>query len=127
MGGDRQGHADGPQQAQYGQPPSAQQQADHFRKTLELRPDQEGALQDFLRAVTPPADFQRKLYDRQQEMRSMSTPQRLDAMVSQMDEMREQMLSRVQATKTFYNQLTPDQKRKCDQMGQGGPGGGPGE
>jgi Spy/CpxP family protein refolding chaperone len=116
----------GPPQGQYGQP-SPQQTAQRIRQAVELRPDQEGALQDFVRAVTPPADFQRKMYDRQQEMRSMSTPQRLDAMVSQMDEMRQQMLSRVQATKAFYNQLTPDQKRKFDQMGQGGPGAGPGE
>jgi hypothetical protein len=100
--------------------------AQQFRQNLALRPDQEGALQDFVRSITPPADFQRKMYERQQEMRSMNTPQRLDAMVSQMDEVRQQMLTRVQATKAFYSQLTPDQKRKFDQMGQGGPGGGPG-
>jgi hypothetical protein len=41
--------------------------------------------------------------------------------------MRQQMLTRVQATKAFYSQLTPDQKRKFDQMGaSGGQGGGPG-
>jgi periplasmic protein CpxP/Spy len=115
------------QYGQYGQPPSPQQMAAQFRKNLELRPDQEGALQDFVRAITPPADYQRKMYERQQEMRSMNTPQRLDAMVSQMDDMRQQMLTRVQATKAFYNQLTPDQKHKFDQMGQAGPGGaGPG-
>ena len=116
-----------PQQGQYGQPPSPQQMAQQFRQNLALRPDQEGALQDFVRSITPPADYQRKMYDQQQEMRSMNTPQRLDAMVSRMDEMREQMLSRVQSTKAFYNQLSPDQKRKFDQMGQGGgQGGGPG-
>ena len=113
-------------QGQYGQP-SPQQEAQRIRQNLELRPDQEGALQDFVRAMTPPADFQRKVYEREQEMRSMNTPQRLDAMVSNMDEMRQQMLSRVQATKTFYAQLTPDQKRKFDQMGASGGGGmGPG-
>ena len=39
LGGSTAWAQDGPQQAQYGQPPSAQQQADHFRKTLELRPE----------------------------------------------------------------------------------------
>ena len=114
------------QYGQYGQPPSPQQEAQRIRQNLELRPDQEGALQDFVRAMTPPADFQRKMYERQQEMRSMTTPQRLDAMVSNMDEMRQQMLARVQATKAFYAQLTPDQKRKFDQMGASGGGMGPG-
>lgn len=114
------------QYGQYGQPPSPQQMAQHFRQTLGLRPDQEGALQDFVRAMTPPSDFQRKMYDREQEMRSMNTPQRLDAMVSNMDEMRQQMLVRVQATKAFYDQLTPDQKRKFDQMGASGGGMGQG-
>ncbi|MBV8683551.1 MAG: Spy/CpxP family protein refolding chaperone [Caulobacteraceae bacterium] len=113
-------------QGQYGQPPSPQQEAQRIRQNLELRPDQEGALQDFVRAMTPPADYQRKMYQQQQEMRSMTTPQRLDAMVSHMDEMRQQMLDRVHATKDFYNQLTPDQKRKFDQMGSSSGGMGPG-
>jgi periplasmic protein CpxP/Spy len=111
----------GPPQGQYGQPPSPQDTARQLRQSLSLRPDQEGALQDFVRAMAPPADYQRKMYEQQQEMRTMNTPQRMDAMVSQMDEMRQQMLTRVQATKAFYGTLTPDQKRKFDQMG--GPGG----
>lgn len=114
----------GPPQGQYGQPPSPQQMAQQLRQNLQLRPDQEGALQDFVRAMTPPRDYQRTMYEQQQEMRSMNTPQRLDAMVSHMDEARQQMLARVQATKAFYGTLTPDQKRKFDQMG--GPGGAPG-
>jgi protein CpxP len=111
----------------YGQPPSSQQMATQLRQALSLRPDQEGALQDFTRAMTPPADMQRKMYMQQQEMRGLPTPQRLDRMVSNMDEMRQQMLTRVQATKAFYAQLTPDQKHKFDQLGAQGGGGGPGE
>lgn len=114
----------GPPQGQYGQPPSPQQMAQQLRQSLQLRPDQESALQDFVRAMTPPHDYQRKMYEQQQEMRSMNTPQRLDAMVSHMDETRQEMLARVQATKAFYGTLTPEQKRKFDQMG--GPGGAPG-
>jgi Spy/CpxP family protein refolding chaperone len=118
----------GPPQGQYGQPPAPQDMARQLRQSLSLRPDQESALQDFVRAMTPPAGYQRQMYEHQLEMRTMSTPQRLDAMVSQMDEMRQTMLARVQATKAFYATLTPDQKRKFDQMGsQGGaPGGGMG-
>jgi hypothetical protein len=54
----------------------------------------------------------------------------MDMMMSQMDEMRRIMLSRVQATKAFYAQLSPDQQHAFDVMGaqdgEGGPGGGPG-
>ncbi len=56
----------------------------------------------------------------------MTTPQRMDMMMSQMDEMRRIMLARVQATKAFYAQLSPDQQHAFDVMGaqdgEGGPG-----
>jgi hypothetical protein len=117
----------GPPQGQYGQqPPSPQQMASDLRHRLTLRPDQEGALQDFVRSMTPPPGMQQKMYEQQQEMRNMPTPQRLDMMVSNMDEMRQTTLARVQATKAFYRQLTPAQQRIFDQTGQQG-GGGPGE
>jgi hypothetical protein len=107
----------------YGQPPSPQQMAQNLRRRLMLRPDQEASLQDFVRNVAPPPGYQQKMYQQQQEARTMTTPQRLDMMVSNMDEMRQMMLARVQATKAFYATLTPDQKRAFDAMGaQGGDG-----
>ncbi len=105
------------QYGQYGQPPSPQQMASDLRRRLMLRPDQEGALQDFVRATSPPPGMQERMYEQQQEARSLPTPQRLDMMISNMDEMRQMMLARVQATKAFYRQLTPDQQRAFDQMG----------
>jgi hypothetical protein len=107
----------------YGQPPSPQQMAQTLRKLLMLRPDQEASLQDFVRNVAPPPGLQEKMYRQQQEARTMTTPQRMDLMVSNMDEMRQMMLARAQATKAFYATLTPDQKRAFDAMGaQGGDG-----
>jgi hypothetical protein len=108
----------------YGEPPSPQQMAQSLRRRLSLRPDQEVALQDFVRNVAPPPGFEEKMMQQRQEMQSMTTPQRMDAMVSNMDEMRQMMLSRAQATKAFYATLTPDQKRTFDSMGaqQGGGG-----
>lgn len=109
----------------YGQPPSPQQMASDLRHRLLLRPDQESALQDFVRQVTPPPGFQQKMYQQQQEMRSMTTPQRLDAMINNIDEMRRMMLERASATKAFYATLTPDQQRAFDALsanGSGGPG-----
>lgn len=113
----------------YGQPQrSPQDVARELRQRLSLRPDQEGALQDFLRAMQPPADLQARLERQHEEAASLPTPQRLDMMVSNMDEMRQITLGRVQATKAFYRQLSPDQQRAFDQLGaSGGPGmGGPG-
>jgi protein CpxP len=106
----------------YGQPPSPQQMAQSLRKRLTLRPDQEASLQDFVRNVAPPPGFQEKMYRQQQEARSMTTPQRMDLMVSNIDEMRQMMQARAQATKAFYAQLTPDQKRAFDAMGAQGDG-----
>jgi hypothetical protein len=110
----------------YGQPPTPQQIASDLRHRLLLRPDQEGALQDFVRGVTPPPGYQQKMYEQQQEMRTMTTPQRLDVMVSNLDEMRRMMLARAQVTKAFYATLTPDQQRAFDQLGANGAGGGAG-
>jgi hypothetical protein len=74
--------------------------------------------------------MEEKMRHQEEAARTMTTPQRMDMMISQMDEMRRMMLSRVQATKAFYAQLTPDQQHAFDQMGAedgpGGPGGGPG-
>jgi Spy/CpxP family protein refolding chaperone len=47
----------------------------------------------------------------------------MDMMISNMDEMRQLMLARVQATKTFYATLTPEQQRAFDAMGAQGGGG----
>jgi hypothetical protein len=57
-----------------------------------------------------------------ERMANAPTPQRLDMMLAGMDDSRKLMVSRIDATKRFYAQLTPDQQRIFDQMGaQGGP------
>ncbi len=120
----------------YGPPPpqTPAQVEKTLRARLQLRPDQAPALHAFVQAVQPPADLQRRMEQDQEAARTMTTPQRMDLMVSNMDEMRRLLLARVAATKQFYAQLTPDQQRRFDAMGsqdQGpqdmGPGGmGPG-
>jgi hypothetical protein len=113
-----------PSGGQYGPPPSPDSVARNLRQQLLLRPDQEVALQSFVHAIQPPPDMQRKMYDQQQAARTMTTPQRMDMMVSNIDEMRQVILTRAQATKAFYGQLTPDQQRKFDQLGAQQSGGG---
>lgn len=112
-------------------PPSAPDMAGQLRTRLQLRADQDGALNAFVQAVTPPPGMNTRMQQDQVAARTMTTPQRLDLMVSNMDQMRQLMLTRVQATKLFYAQLSPAQQRAFDAMGaqsnqggMGGPGGG---
>jgi hypothetical protein len=121
----------GPQQSDGPPPaPTPAEMARQLRQRLRLRPDQGVALNSFVQAVAPPPGMEEKMRRDEEAARTMTTPQRMDMMISQMDEMRRMMLSRAQATKAFYAQLSPDQQHAFDLMGaedgQGGPGGGPG-
>ena len=95
--------------------PTPADQSDRLRQALRLRPDQEGPLQAFVAAMRPgPAE--ERLRDQARLEGSLPTPQRLDAMVARMDQMRSAVLARVRATKTFYSQLTPEQQRAFDTL-----------
>lgn len=111
-----------------GGPPSPEQRAQMLTERLNLRADQQGALQTFLQASAPPMGR-----GQLRAQRAMTTPERLD---QQLAEMRQ----RVDATKRFYAQLTPEQKQTFDSTpmlamgpeggrggrgGRRGPGGGP--
>lgn len=108
----------GPDGAPPSQPPMSQ--AQYMSQTLRLRPDQNAALQAFLAAVAPPPGLQDRIRAQDERMASAPTPQRLDMMLARMDESRALMVSRIEATKRFYAQLTPDQQRIFDQMGAPG-------
>jgi periplasmic protein CpxP/Spy len=118
-------------QGQYGPPPgppgpngapppqTPASQAQRLRDTLRLRSDQEGALQAFIAAVTPPAGAMERMHQEEQTAASQPTPQRLDYMVRRMEEMRTLMISQIGATRRFYAQLTPLQQRAFDAMPSG--------
>jgi hypothetical protein len=106
---------------------------------LNIRPDQEGAFQAFAASMKPaeggakPDDMRAQ----RQQMATMTTPERLDAMGRMMDErtqrMRERFQRRAAAVKAFYAVLGPEQRRTFDAlpglMGRGmgmGHGGGHG-
>jgi hypothetical protein len=97
------------------QPPMSQSQ--YMSQTLGLRSDQQPALQAFLAAVAAPPGLVERMRAQDAQMASMTTPQRLDAMLARMDESRGLMVSRIAATKRFYAQLTPAQQRIFDTMG----------
>jgi len=99
-----------------GGPPSPEMRAQMLTERLNLRPDQQAALQTFLQASQPPQRGQLRA------QRQMTTPERLD---QQLAEMRQ----RVDATKRFYAQLTPEQKQTFDStpmLAMGPDGGRPG-
>jgi hypothetical protein len=123
-------------QGQYGPPPgppgangvpppqTPASQADHLRQTLGLRPDQNAAALAFVQAMTPPPGAVERMRQQEQSAESLPTPQRLDYMLSRMDEMRGLMVTQFAAIKRFYAQLTPTQQRAFDAMQRsaGGPG-----
>jgi hypothetical protein len=98
---------------------------------LQLRPDQAGALHAFLEALTPrgpmgdhdgmgmrggPGEGPDADADADA---NLTTPQRLDQMLTRMDEMRARLATRVQATKAFYAQLSPQQQQAFDALRDG--------
>jgi len=89
-----------------------------LKAKLKLNAAQDGAWNDYLAAMQPPANHQRmSLEDRQkmhQEMQTMTTPQRLDRMTAMKAERDAQMQRRSQATRNFYDTLTAEQQKVFD-------------
>ncbi|HET9161512.1 MAG TPA: Spy/CpxP family protein refolding chaperone [Caulobacteraceae bacterium] len=102
-----------------GGPPSPEMREQMLRDRLGLRADQEPALKAFLESTRP----QPPLGGRRAQ-RAMTTPERLDRQLAEMKQ-------RVDATKRFYAQLSPEQKQTFDSTpmlamgpeGGRGPGG----
>lgn len=103
-----------PPRAQSG--PSPADESDHFRQQLRLRPDQEGALQAFVAAMRVKPGEAEHFREEAGREATLPTPQRLDAMMARMDEMRAVLVTRMLATKVFYGQLTPAQKAIFDDL-----------
>ena len=80
---------------------------------LNIRPDQEAAFAAFESATMDGPRLEHRKWGDQE---AMTTPQRLDQMVSRMDEHMARMRVQVQATKTFYAALSPDQQRAFDAL-----------
>jgi len=107
----------GPPPAGYGgQPPTPADQSDRLRQSLNMRPDQETALQAFIAAMQPRPGEVDELRAEAQRDATLPTPQRLDAMVARLDRMRAEVMARIAATRAFYAQLTPGQQHAFDVM-----------
>ncbi|MGZ5272445.1 MAG: Spy/CpxP family protein refolding chaperone [Ramlibacter sp.] len=94
-----------------------------LKQKLQLSPAQEGAWTSFANAMQPQAPMQRP---DPQAMAGLSTPERIDQMRAMRDRRNAEMDRRAEATKAFYAQLTPEQKKTFDaetaRMGHGPQG-----
>jgi hypothetical protein len=97
--------------------------AEHLRAILQLKPGQDAALTAYLAAMHPQHDHE-QMMRMHGEGRSKSTPERLAQMEARMAEHEAAMKSKIAATRRFYDQLDPAQKRAFDELPlmMGGPG-----
>ena len=85
-----------------------------LKQKLAITPAQEGAWTAWTGAVKPQfKPGERKRFDRD-EFAKLTTPERIDRMRALHAERQAQMDKRADATKQFYAQLTPDQKKVFD-------------
>lgn len=103
----------------------AERRAERLRATLQLRPDQEGALKAFLDASRPAGGMgQRMARPRQapgaQAPGARTAPQRIEQARKAMAERQARFERTAEATLKFYGQLSPAQQKAFD--AQRGPG-----
>jgi Spy/CpxP family protein refolding chaperone len=97
-----------------------------LKEQLALTPAQEGAWTAWSTAVKPDAGLQRPS---REEVASLTTPERIDRMRAYRAQRQAEMDKRLDATKTFYAALTPEQQKTFDARsqrllrGHGGRGG----
>jgi hypothetical protein len=116
------------------------ERAHHLHDILNLRPDQDAALNAMLEALAPAGHRDEMKHEGPQAMEGLTTPQRLDQMAARMAEHDAAFQRRSTAIKQFYAALSPEQQRAFDalpaliggghHMGGGGwerDGRGPGE
>jgi hypothetical protein len=96
--------------------------AEHLRAILQLKPGQETALTAYLAAMHPAHDRDRMMR-MHGEGKAKSTPEKLARMEARLAEHDAAMKSQIAATKRFYDQLEPAQKRAFDELPlmMGGP------
>jgi len=89
--------------------------AEHLRTMLQLKPSQEPALTAYLAAVKPAHEHEH-MVEMSDHRDAKTTPQRLAEMEVQMAAHAAAMHGRIEATKRFYDQLEPSQKKVFDEL-----------
>lgn len=105
-----------------------QQHQQRLHDALKLSPEQEKAWAAFQQSHPQPGQWQRPDLA---ELDKLSAPERMEKMLERQKQHQEAMTQHLTALKTFYNQLSPEQKKTFDDFGmprgprgQGGPGAG---
>jgi hypothetical protein len=96
----------------------AERHAQHLRDALQLRPDQEPALQAFVGSMKPPAG-EREHMRREEGGPELTTPQRLERAQAKMVEHEAKFRARAEAIRRFYAQLSPAQQKAFDALHEG--------
>lgn len=89
--------------------------AEHMRTMLQLKPSQEGALKAYLSAVSPEHSLN-SIVQMSDHKEAKTTTQRLAEMEQHLNEQAAQGRARIEATRKFYDQLEPSQKKVFDEM-----------
>lgn len=100
-----------------------------LKAKLNLNASQEGAWNDYMGAMQPPAngmmgksrEERRKMFD---DLKAMTTPQRLDRMNAMQADRTAKLQQRSQATRNFYDTLTAEQQKTFDASTMMGAAGG---
>lgn len=123
-------HADSEQKRCDYQRWSQEGRSEHFQKhqqelhdKLVITANQEVAWNNFLEKTKPSEKSGERLGEGQKkadwsELSKLSTPERLDLMLAKAKERQQRFAVRVQATKDFYQQLTPVQQKVFDTLHQ---------
>lgn len=90
-----------------------EERADHLREMLQLRPDQEAALQAFVATARQEPEFDPAGFEIDDDL---TTPQRLERARARMAEHQAAFERRADAVTRFYGQLTPSQKKVFDKL-----------
>ncbi len=109
------------------QPPTAEQRAawrqqheaergQHLASALNLRPDQQPALQAFLAAMASSHEGREGRHHEDGDAAQLTTPQRLDRMADMLARRDAEFHRRADAIRSFYAALTPEQQRAFDAM-----------
>ena len=99
--------------------PDPARMAAHLRAALQLRPDQDGALQAFVASMQPPAgDRHATMQAEHEAMAARSTPDKLDHMIARGREHLAELEKRAAAVKAFYAALNPAQQKAFDVLAE---------
>jgi hypothetical protein len=88
--------------------------AEHLRAVLQLKPSQEAALAAYVQALAPPEPESMPI-----AREGKTTPERLAAEEKMLEAHVAMMHARIEATRKFYDQLDPLQKRAFDELNEG--------